>query len=65
MADFGFLKELQFNPLSEADLNDKIQLALSDQNRQERIENLKLTYSWQKAKIDFVQALNDFETSKK
>lgn len=65
MADFDFLKEVQFNPLSEADLNSKIQLGLSDQNWPTRIDKMKLTYSWQKAKTDFIQALNDFESTKK
>jgi glycosyltransferase involved in cell wall biosynthesis len=65
MADFYFLKDVQFNPLSEADLNDKIQLALSDQKWSSRIEEMKRVYSWQKAKTHFIQALNDFEGTKK
>ncbi len=65
MADFYFLKEVQFNPLNETDLNDKIQAGLSDRKWQNRIDEMKLAYSWQKAKTDFIQALNDFESRKK
>ncbi|WP_284650985.1 glycosyltransferase family 4 protein [Flavobacterium terrisoli] len=65
MSDFEFLKGVQFDPLNEADLNDKIQKGLSDQSLQNRISEMKLMYSWQKAKTDFIQALKDFESVKK
>ncbi len=65
MVDFDFLEEMQFDPYSETDLNEKIQLGLSDQNWQNRIDEMQRAYSWQKTKTDFLQALNDFEASKK
>lgn len=63
MADFEFLKNFQFDPLSENHLDEKIIKALSTNNWQEMISEMKHIYSWQKAKTNFTQALNDFENT--
>ncbi|MFN3752801.1 glycosyltransferase family 4 protein [Flavobacterium sp.] len=65
MADFHFLKDCQFDPLNEADLNTKIHFGLTNQDWPKMISEMKLVYSWQKAKTDFINALYDFEASKK
>lgn len=64
MADFQFFKDFQFDPLSEQDLDEKINKALSTNNWQEMISEMKHIYSWQKAKSNLIQALNDFENTK-
>lgn len=64
MADFNFLKDLQFDPLSEKDLHDKVKLGLSNQKWQDSISQMKLSYNWQRAKSNFITALRDFEKSK-
>ena len=59
MEDFYFLKELQFNPLMEKEIFDKIQLALLDKNWSKRTIEMKEKYNWHQAKLDFIKAINE------
>jgi len=61
MEDFYFLKELQFNPLMEKEIFDKIQLALLDNNWSRRVIEMKEKYNWHQAKLDFIKAISEHE----
>lgn len=63
MSDFDFMSDCLFNPFSKDDLNDKIKVALSDNNLKEKKEKLFRKYNWSFAAKQVENAI--LETKKK